>query len=157
MPYIFVVLAVLIVRRFIVTPIRVVGGSMNSTLNDGDILILNKLDKSYKRFDVVVIKYGNERIIKRVIGLPGEHIKYEDNILYVNNKKVEERFNHALTYDFKLEELDGISKIPDGYYFVVGDNRNSSMDSRMIGLIPKNDIDGVATMRLYPFNKIGKF
>lgn len=157
LPYLSVVIAVLLIRSFIVTPIRVVGDSMNNTLTNSDILILNKLDKSYKRFDVVVIKYENERIIKRVIGLPGDYIKYENNELYVNNKKVEENFNHAITYDFRLEEIDGISIIPDNYYFVVGDNRVSSMDSRMIGLIPKEDIEGVASIRIYPFNKIGKF
>ena len=131
---------------------------MKSTLNNGDILILNKLDKSYKRFDIVVINYENSKLVKRIIGLPGESIEYKDNKLYINGEIIQD-VDVSRTTDFSLKELYDIEKIPDNYYFVMGDNRGNSSDSRdyRIGLIKKSDIVGTTSIRLYPFNKIGKF
>ena len=70
-PYIIIIVCVVLFRTFIATPVRVDGNSMNDTLNNNDILILNKLDTSYERFDIVVINYGNTKLVKRIIGLPG--------------------------------------------------------------------------------------
>lgn len=156
-PYVLIVLLVVLIRTFIVTPVTVSGDSMYPTLKDKEILLLNKFDKSFKRFDIVVIKYGEERIIKRVIGIPGDDIKYRNNKLYINNKYVKENFNHGDTQDFTLEGItyQEYKKIPKGYYLVLGDNRPRSYDSRMIGLIPKKDIIGVAGIRLFPFSKLG--
>ena len=156
-PYIIIVVVVILFRTFIATPIRVDGPSMEDTLKNGDILFLNKLDKSFKRFDVVVIYKKNIRLIKRIIGLPGENIEYKDNELYVNGKKIED-VALIRTNDFTLEELYDIDKIPEGYYFVMGDNRTVSKDSRYydVGLIKKSEIAGTTSFRLYPFNKIGK-
>lgn len=157
-PYIVVVIAVVLVRTFIITPIKVDGASMYSTLSDGDILLLKKYDNSYDRFDVVVFRYGNDRLIKRVIGLPGETIEYSGNKLYVNGKYVKEPFlkNNQETFDFKLRKL-GIIEIPDDYYFVLGDNRTNSTDSRIIGPVSKDDIQGKTDLVIFPFNKIGLF
>lgn len=129
---------------------------MDPTLKNGQILILNKFVNNYKRFNIVVINYQDEKIIKRIIGIPGDYIKYDNNELYINNKKVKENFNHSETFDFKLEALNGIKIIPDDYYLVLGDNRLKSYDSREIGLISKKDIEGTTTIRLYPINKFGK-
>ena len=152
--YLIIVLVVVLFRTFIATPVRVSGSSMESTLNGGDILILNKLNKNYKRFDIVVI-YKNvrgqkTRLIKRVIGMPGETIEYKDNELYINDKKIED-VAIARTADFSQV------KIPSGYYFVMGDNRGNSSDSRTydIGLIKKSEIVGTTKLRLLPFSKIG--
>ena len=161
-PYIIIVVVVVLFRTFIATPVRVDGSSMDSTLKDGDILILNKLNNSYERFDVVVVEVTiddkKSKLVKRIVGLPGEHIKYEDNELYINNKKIEDIATER-TSDFSLDEIYNIDKIPDNYYFVMGDNRNASRDSRdyTVGLIEKENILGTTTLRLYPFNKIGKF
>jgi len=160
-PYIVIMIVVMLFRTFIATPVRVDGISMVDTLHDGEILILNKLDKSYKRFDIVVINYGDTKIVKRIIGLPGENIEYKDNELYINNSKIEDKAI-ARTNDFTLKGIyDGLEKIPDDYYFVMGDNRvgQNSADSRYaeIGLIKKSDIVGTTTIRLFPFNKFGKF
>lgn len=155
-PYIIIVIVVVLFRTFIATPVRVDGDSMNDTLGNNDILILNKLEKNYDRFDIVVINYNNTKLVKRIIGLPGENISYEDNQLYINNKKFND-IETSRTTDFSLTELYGLKKIPDNHYFVMGDNRNNSLDSRdyRVGLIKKQDIVGVTIFRLYPFNKIG--
>ncbi len=152
--YFLIIVAVILIRTFFVTPIRVDGDSMNNNLKNGEILLLKKYDKSYERFDVVVFNYEGEKLIKRIIGLPGEHIAYKDNQLYVNNQYVEESMIDKTTYNFDLKEL-GFDTIPEHYYFVLGDNRVNSKDSRMIGLISEKDILGSTNFILFPFNKLG--
>ena len=161
-PYVIIVVVVVLFRTFIATPVRVDGSSMDSTLKDGDILILNKLNNNYERFDVVVVEVSidgrKSKLVKRIIGLPGESIKYEDNELYINDKVVDDVAIER-TSDFTLEEIYNVDSIPDNYYFVMGDNRNNSRDSRdyTVGLISEENIIGTTTIRLFPFNKIGKF
>ena len=155
-PYVIIVVCVVLFRTFIATPVRVDGDSMRESLHNGDILILNKLDNNYKRFDVVVVNYNKSKLVKRIIGLPGENIEYKNNKLYINNKEIED-VETIRTLDFSLEELYAIKEIPKDYYFVMGDNRGNSLDSRdyRVGLIKKEDIVGITIFRLYPFNKIG--
>ena len=146
-PYIVIIIVVVLFRTFIATPVRVDGSSMDSTLKDGDILILNKLDNNYKRFDVVVIDVNIDgkqvKLVKRIIGLPGESIEYKKNSLYINKKIIKDVATER-TSDFTLNEIYNIEKIPQDHYFVMGDNRNGSRDSRdySIGLIKKDDIVG---------------
>ncbi len=158
-PYVLIIILVVLIRTFIVTPAQVDGSSMKPTLNDNNLVILNKLDyrlNDIKRFDVVVVDIKTEKIIKRVIGLPGDTVSYKNKTLYINGKKVEENFTHTNdTRDFKLGDI-GYQKIPGDKYFVVGDNRNNSMDSRIIGLVDKEQILGSVSFRFFPFNKIGK-
>ena len=156
-PYILVILLAILIRTFIASPVRVNGKSMISTLKEGDILLLNKMSKKYKRFDIVVIDNNGTRLIKRIVGLPGENIEYKNNSLYINNKYVEDVAKEP-TEDFSLEELYGYKMLPEGYYFVMGDNRDGSSDSRdpRIGLIKKSDIKGKAKFRLWPLNRFGK-
>ncbi len=151
--YIVIILIVVIVKLYIVAPIRVNGPSMEDTLHDKDIMILDEISYRFndiKRFDIVVIHYNNEYLIKRIIGLPGEKIKYENNKLYINGKYIKENFTHKETEDFK--EI----KIPEDKYFVLGDNRTNSTDSRIIGFIDKDNIKGKTNLILYPFNRFGK-
>ena len=161
-PYVMIVVVVVLFRTFIATPVRVDGASMDSTLNDGDILILNKLNTNYERFDVVVVEVTinnkKSKLVKRIIGMPGESIEYKDNELYINGKIIEDVTTER-TSNFTLDEIYNIDKIPNNYYFVMGDNRNNSRDSRdyTVGLIKKENIIGTTTIRLFPFNKIGKF
>ena len=156
-PYIVIIVVVVLIRTFIITPIRVDGMSMYSTLNDGDILLLEKYNKEYKRYDIVVFKNWNDRLIKRVIGLPGDEIEYKNNKLYINKKETKEIFltNNQKTYDFTLKDI-GYKKIPKGYYFVLGDNRTNSTDSRILGLIKKDKIQGKAIFTILPVNKFGR-
>ena len=156
-PYAIVILVVVIIRTFFITPAIVAGKSMYPTLDNNNVVILNKIDyrlSNINRFDVVVIKLEKEKLIKRVIGLPGEHVEYKDGNLYVDGFMVDEDFNHADTNDFKLESI-GYLKIPGDKYFVVGDNRMNSTDSRVLGLIDKEDILGSVSYRIFPINKIG--
>lgn len=157
-PYVLVVILVVLVRTFIITPAIVDGPSMEPTLYNNNVVLLNKLDyklNGVKRFDVVVVSWNDEKIIKRVIGLPGEHIEYKKDSLYVDGVMVDEDFTHRETDDFKLEEI-GYITIPGDKYLVVGDNRPDSTDSRVIGLFDKEDILGKVSLRIFPINKIKK-
>lgn len=154
--YLIIIVAVLLFRTFLYSPIRVTGDSMIPTLYDGNIMILDKIGyriNGLDRFDIVVIKYNNEKIIKRVIGLPGEKIEYNDDKLYVNGKYIEETYDKGETKDFILETL-GYTVIPDGKYLVLGDNRMISKDSRIIGLIDENQILGYTNTIIFPFKNI---
>ena len=147
--YVLIIVAVVLIRTFIVTPVRVEGPSMEDTTYDGEILILKKYDKSIERFDIVVFDYSGEKLIKRVIGVPGDSIKVISGNLYINNDLIEEDYLGSSTEDFNYNNIE------EGTYFVMGDNREQSYDSRNIGPINKEDINGVIGVRLYPFNKIG--
>lgn len=153
MPYVIITLVVILIRTFIVSPVQVDGTSMHPTLKDNEYLILNKFDRSYDRFDIVVLTNRNERLVKRIIGLPGEKVEYIDSKLYIDGKEIKEPFikNNVFTKDFTLQKL-GYDKIPEGYYFVVGDNRNGSLDSRVLGLISKKDIKGTIKINISRFN-----
>ena len=153
--FIVIILAIILIRLFIVTPVRVDGPSMNDTLHDGDILLLDKYDNKYERFEIVVFNYSGERLIKRVIGLPGEVVSYKNNKLYINGNEIEDNYGLGYTEDFELKNLN-LTKIPDNEYLVMGDNRNDSLDSRYFGTISKDKILGSVKYRLFPFNKFGK-
>lgn len=156
-PYLIIIVIVLLIKQFIVTPIMVNGPSMEPTLKENDVMLLDKISYRFhkiERFDIVVIYHHDTYIIKRVIGLPGENIVYQDNILYVDGQEVEENFDHAKTEDFSIEELNS-GTVPEDCYLVLGDNRVDSLDSRMIGFIKKDQILGHAKFTLYPFNRFG--
>ena len=155
--YVGIFLLIIIIRTFIITPIRVNGDSMNPTLKDGEIMILNKIGYSIngvERFDIVVVDYNGDKLIKRVIGLPGETLKYENNILYINGQEVEEPYLNESTEDFNITSL-GYSKIPRDCYFVLGDNRDDSKDSRIIGCVSEKQIKGKTSLVLLPFSDAG--
>ena len=155
--YVSIFLLIIIIRTFIVTPIRVNGDSMNPTLKDGEIMILNKIGYSIngvERFDIVVVDYNGDKLIKRVIGLPGESLKYENNILYINGQEVEEPYLNESTEDFNITSF-GYSKIPRDCYFVLGDNRDDSKDSRIIGCVSEKQIKGKTSLVLLPFSDAG--
>ncbi len=156
--YSLIILLVILLRIFIITPVQVDGGSMMDTLHNNDIMILNIIGYrlgDVKRFDIIVFEYNDESLIKRVIGLPGEYIEYKDNQLYINNNLVEEVFLDDYTPDFKLLDT-GYERIPPNKYFVVGDNRDNSTDSRYIGFIDRDQIMGKSNIIIYPFKRLGK-
>lgn len=150
-PYVICIVVVLLFKEFLYAPIRVNGESMNPTLKDKDIMILNKIDYRFndiKRFDIVVVDNPDEYLIKRVIGLPGDKIVYKNNKLYVNGKYIKENFKHEKTEDFKYN-------VPNNKYYVMGDNRINSLDSRYFGPFLKNKIIGKASTTILPIKRFG--
>ena len=149
---------------FLGRPFTVSGASMYPTLHNGDRMILSKIG-DINRFDVVVLKAPDENVeyIKRVIGMPGDTLELKQGVLYINGKKIEQPFinTEALQKqtvfidDFTLQSLIGETKIPAGKYFVMGDNRGVSRDSRMIGLIDRAAIEGKAVFTIWPMNQFG--
>ena len=156
--YIILLIVIILIKVFIVSPIRVNGTSMYPTLHDKDFMLLNKINYKFndiKRFDIVVIKYDGEDLIKRVIGLPGEKIEYRDNKLYVNGKLIKENFTREEMEDYNINQL-GSEVVPNDYYFVLGDNRPVSKDSRIIGFVSRDDIVGKSSTTLFPLNRFGR-
>lgn len=151
MPYIIIVVVVLLVRSFIVTPGLVNGSSMEPTLYNNELVLINKigLNKGIDRYDIVVVKYENSTIIKRVIGLPYETVEYINDTLYIDGKIVNTKVDFEYTKDFKLTA-------GKNEYIVLGDNRNISKDSRIIGPVKERDIIGKVDLVLFPFSKFGK-
>ena len=150
-PYIIIIVVVVFVRSFIVTPVKVNGNSMYPTLDGNEIMLLNKLGK-VNRFDIVVLeidKYEGD-LIKRVIGLPGEKLEIKNNKVYINDELLDDPYGYGVTYN-----IDAIT-LGDDEYFVLGDNRIISLDSRSFGTIHRNEIMGTTNFIMYPFGKIGK-
>lgn len=150
-PYIIIVVVVVLIRSFIATPVRVDGDSMNKTFKNGDILILYKLSK-IERFDVIVLheEKDNEKIIKRVIGMPGDTVAIKDGEIYINDEKIDDEYAYGMTSDY-----DRITLKSDEY-FILGDNRLISKDSRYFGPIKEKEIKGKVVFRIFPFSKFGK-
>lgn len=142
---------------------NVIGSSMENTLYADEPIIINKFSyrvSDPKRFDVIVFKQGGGEHsfynIKRIIGLPGETVLIKDGNIYINGEIMEDIVNvdEMINYGLAAEEL----VLEDNEYFVLGDNRNSSEDSRFasIGNITRDEIIGKAVIRLSPFNFISK-
>lgn len=159
---VIVVFIILFLMIYVVSVTQVVGNSMKSTLNDGDVLILSKASYrifDVKRGDIISLDYEDTKyLIKRVIGLPGDSIEIVDNVLYINGEVYEEDYlDEGLNYpDFHLSDL-GYDTIPEDMYLVLGDNREDSLDSRDIGLISKDNVNGKIVLRIWPINKISLF
>lgn len=149
-PYVFIVFLVIIVRTYIATPVRVDGNSMRKTLEDGDILLLYKMAK-FERNDIIVLdeKEDEEIIIKRIIALPGETIKIQNGKIYINDKEYNDEFAYGDTSDYEQVTLG------ENEYFILGDNRLISKDSRYFGTITEDEIIGKIVFRFWPFSKIG--
>ena len=149
--FLIILTAIIITRIFFFSPIRVNGTSMYPTLQDKEFMILNKisLKQGINRFDIVVVQENNKYIIKRVIGLPGESVMYKDSKLYINGKVVEDNYSKTTTNDFDNVVLG------ENEYFVMGDNRAVSSDSRIIGPVNIKNIKGKTNLIIFPFNKMG--
>ena len=152
--------AVWLVITFVGQRTEVEGASMENTLHNGDNLIVDKLSYRFHdpdRFDIIVFPQEDGRyFIKRIIGLPGENVRIdEDGFIYINGEKLQESYGKEVMRDPGLAK-DGIQLGADEY-FVLGDNRNNSEDSRYanIGNIKKDYIIGKAWFRIAPFSEIG--
>ncbi|MGE1060798.1 signal peptidase I [Bacillus sp. GMa5/1] len=170
LPLIVMAILIILLRYFIFTPVVVEGNSMMSTLQDGDRMVANKIGyklNGLERFDISVFKHKDGmNYIKRIIGLPGDYVEYKNDQLYINGKKYSEVYldsqkkelarGELLTDDFNIKTLPStFSKVvPEGHYFVLGDNRRGSKDSRDIGFISADNIIGKANVVFWPMNEI---
>src|SRR5690625_1380574 len=160
--FVIALILALIIRSFFFSPIIVDGPSMQPTLYDRDHMIVNKFIYHFKdlvRFAIVFFHASEDKdFIKRVIGLPGEHVMVKDNVLYIDGEEVEQPFlegHDIVTNDFTLEMLPGGHEvIPEGYVLVLGDNRSNSTDSRSLGLIEMDQIVGKASFIYWPIKRI---
>lgn len=157
------VIAAFLVRAFVVEPFFIPSGSMEPTLEVGDRVLVNKLSYDFHpvhRGDVVVFKKpagdfspGIKDLIKRVIGLPGETISAHGGYVYIDGRKLDEtwlpRVDQGTTAAF------GPVHIPSGEYFMMGDNRRDSADSRVIGPVPEKLFVGRAFVRVWPLSRWG--
>ncbi len=179
-----VVAAVMIalpIRAFAFELVRVDGISMDSTLANGEIMFVSKYDYAStwlsmpwqneqakeeaarittggdpQRFDVVICRYpgrGDTNFVKRVVGLPGDTVELKDGYLYINNEKVDEPY---IQDEYRKGWLNtyGPYTVPEGHFFVMGDHRNDSNDSRSQGALPRSMIVGHVRSVLYPFSGI---
>jgi signal peptidase I len=143
---------------FVGQAFRVQGTSMLPLLEDGERILVNKLVYRFRpiaRGDVVVFWYPRDpsvSFIKRVVGLPGDIVELRQGLLFVNGKPVEEAY---LAPRFRDQETYPPQEIKKGYYYVLGDHRNSSNDSRSWGEVPEKYIYGRAEARFWPPAKIG--
>lgn len=185
----FILVLILLSRLFIWSLVIVEGHSMDPTLHDKDVLVMLKIGK-VDRFDIVVAsepdETGKEKlIVKRLIGLPGDTIHYENDTLYVNGEEVKEEYldeykaafakdklqsTYAYSQRFQAIAQDATAftldaqgnptftiEVPEGQYYLLGDDRLVSSDSRKVGTFRKTAIKGKIISRLYPLNRIQGF
>lgn len=164
--WLFYILIIIGLTYLIITYVgqrtRVSGSSMETTLSDGDNLIVDKLSYRFrepKRFDIVVFPYKYEEntyYIKRIIGLPGDTVQVIDGYTYINGEQLT-----SDTYGAEVMAEAGTASEPitlgEDEYFVLGDNRNHSLDSRdpSVGILKREDLIGRAWVRIYPFDEMG--
>ncbi len=170
---VFAVIVVFVIQMFI-QPTIIYHRSMVPTLEPKDFIVIKKTS-NVERNDIIVVKSNltlgeaglkelpfykrlftskdtHKKLIKRVIGMPGDKIFVDGDNVYINDELIDEKFvvkgSHSIVT---------IDKIPEDYYFLMGDNRPISLDSRdpSIGLVSKDKIEGIAIFRLFPFSKIG--
>ncbi|NMC08911.1 signal peptidase I [Candidatus Microgenomates bacterium] len=145
---------------FIMTPHEVIGNSMHPTYKNGEMLTANKIVYKFskpKRGDVIIFKYSDTQdFIKRVIGLPGDTVMLKDGHIYINDKLLDEShyLNDSIYTNGGNFLKEGSSTVvPDGEYFVCGDNRPHSSDSREFGPIKLENIKGKAWIVYFPFSE----
>lgn len=156
------VIAVLIIRHFLIQPFLVSGASMEPNFSSGDYLLIDEITYRFRqpeRGEVIVFHYpGNESTyyIKRIIGLPGEELIMENGKIIIFNHDYPSGLTLEEGYLLILGETGGKTEIVLGgnEYFVLGDNRNYSFDSRSWGNLQRNEIVGLVRLRLWPFNKV---
>lgn len=150
--YILIGIVILLIFVYVISLEQVIGPSMEPNYKEREIYLLNKIKYKFtdpKRFEVVVVSTSSSKyMIKRVIGLPNDKLEYKNNNLYINDELIEENYDRTGS-----TENFGPLIIPENSYFVLGDNRENSTDSRKFGYIEKKDVIGKVEFRLWPIIK----
>lgn len=156
-----IILAAMLWNAYMYAPVKVAGGSMEPALTEGDIVIVDKLTyeaEDIKRYDMIVFPGDkNNNYIKRVIGLPKEKVEIKDSVIYINDERLKEYYG---IYDENTVDLYKDVQpmiLGEGEFFVMGDNRCHSIDSRSesVGVVKAEEILGVPVLRIWPWNGIG--
>ena len=148
----------LMIVVFLYQPVRVEGVSMLPQIHDRERIFVNKFIYRFhpiERGDVIVFTYPldtQRSFIKRVVGLPGETVQIHDGRVFVNGRELREAYVPPV---FETDENDSPIKVTPGHYYVLGDHRNVSNDSRAWGLVPRQDIYGKAVLRYWPLEQFG--
>lgn len=156
--YVIFVVAVIIIAVYVIGLQQIVGDSMDPTFKNNDVILIDKLTPSFvelERGDIISFYFEESKyLIKRIIGLPGETLEIKENKIYINGKEIKDYVEGVYTSDFNLSEY-GYDRIPEDMYFVLGDNRENSMDSRdyRVGLVKRENIVGKKLIRLWPLFK----
>ena len=165
--FVFAIFIVILIFTFFIRIVVVKGNSMNDTLHDKERVIISHINYEPEQGDIAVInsRVLGEVIIKRVIGTAGDKVvvDYNTNTVTVNGQKIDNSYIKEPMEDYsqfdlsyKVSEKVYEYDVPENCIFVMGDNRNNSADSRMIGFINKSDVLGKAFFRMYPLNSAGK-
>jgi signal peptidase I len=151
-------LIAIVLRTFVFQMALVNQISMDPTLHEGQMLVISKINYFVgdpQRGDIVVLKDAveNKLLIKRIIGMPGEEVELKDGKVFINSEELQPDYTSFPTYAYTQEQWT----LPQGEYFVLGDNREHSRDSRSenVGLVNRKNIIGRAVFRIWPFNKLG--
>lgn len=165
--FLVVMLLVLLVRQFVFEPVRVKGRSMLSTLNNGEIMLVTKLDYlvgAPRRQDVIICHYPGRYLdkwkiipqyfVKRLIGLPGDTVEIREGVVYINGRELHEPYLDP-AHTRRKPNMEPLT-LGEGEYFVLGDNRDNSNDSRRIGPIGRKHLVGRVRCVFLPFGKARK-
>ena len=166
--YIITIGVMIFVFVFIVAVQPIAGNSMSPTLEDTELSLVSKFTykiSNPKRNEIVILWKDNKSYVKRIVGLPGENVKYLNGYLYIDDKPFRETFldESVVTSNFMFEDICSLEDCPNGVipedkYLVLGDNRPQSMDSRdnTFGLVDKSELKGKVFARIWPLNRFGK-
>lgn len=161
-PVLAVLVAMFLIPSFIISNTKVPTESMMPAINPGDHLIVSRLPYYYRdpvRGEIVVFKYNKDFLIKRIIAVPGDEIDIRENKVYINDELLDEAAyltESVKTYLYAGSKVDFPYVIPKNHYFVMGDNRLNSKDSRVFGVISRSSIIAKAGYRIFPLSAIGK-
>ncbi len=154
---------ILLLRRFVIEKFEISERSMETTLFDKDIVLAEKVSgffSDYERFDVIIFTKsqgtGSKTYVKRVIGLPGEKVLIADSKIYINGEVISEDYGSGKMGSAGIASVT--RELGENEYFVLGDNREISIDSRssVVGTVKKNEIEGKVIIRLWPFSRFGR-
>ena len=180
-PVVIIIALIFLARMFVFSPVKVEGHSMDPTLHDKQRLVTSKIS-NLDRQDIITTKEPDNQnmyVVKRIIGLPGDHVQMKNNVLTINGKeyaepyldefkkkfkkdKLNEEYSYNTAFQEQVANADSFTNdfevtVPKNRYFVLGDNRLISKDSRIFGFVDKSLIQGKVVVRFWPLNEIKLF